>query len=715
MMKKYLFWLAYGVVLNGLMPDEGSAQSVAPAAQPSSTGEAPAEELQEVIVTANRRSENLQAVPMTVSVVTADTLANEGITDTASIQNAVPGLVIGNVAGFSEPFIRGIGTTATSAGSEASVATYVDGVYIASETAALFNLNNIAQVEVLKGPQGTLFGRNATGGVIQILTKDPTQQTKVDASVGYSNYQTYEGSLYATTGIAPDLAADVAVYATKQDDGWGHYATGQDAYTGDDVSVRSKWLWTPAAGTRVTLSGDYSRNVSQEGLAFSIYPGAIGSTGQRSGGFYDPSGSDSYGKDVQEGGSLKLEQDLGWARIVNIAAYRHADFHAPFDYDAQLAPLEYATFSLPSRTTSEELQLASVDSSTIKWIVGTIYFSSHSSDDPLQLQLPFVTIRAFAPQTDKSYAVYAQTTIPLPGDNNLTLGGRYSIDQIGINGFASINGSPPLDAAAQSERYGKPTWRFAFDHEFTTDLRGYVSYNRGVKSGLYNEDTYFAPPVKPEELDAYEAGFKTEVLDHRLKLNASSFFYNWRNIQVVEFSGASQYYVNAAAAHIYGVDLDLATAPFHDITLSGGLSWAHGRYTSFPDAPANVPAPGGGNVSTTIDATGNETVHTPEYSANIVANYALQLSRATLDFNASYSYNSSYYWEPDNRLSQPAVNLVNVAAIWRPTNASWDVKLWGKNLLGEKYYVAAQSTPFADEGSAAPPLTYGITFGVHYR
>ena len=504
--KKYLYWLAYGAALNGLMSGQGAAQSAG--AQPSATGEAPTSELQEVIVSANRRSENLQAVPMTVSVVTADTLANEGITDTASIQNAVPGLVIGNVAGFSEPFIRGVGTTATSAGSEASVATYVDGVYIASETAALFSLNNIAQVEVLKGPQGTLFGRNATGGVIQILTKDPTQETKVDASVGYSNYQTYEGSLYATTGVAPDLAADVAVYANKQDGGWGHYADGQKAYTGDDVSVRSKWLWTPAAGTRITLSGDYSRNVSQEGLAFSIYPGAVGSTGQRSGGFYDPSGSYSYGRDVQEGGSLKLEQDFGWARLINIAAYRHADFKAPFDYDDQLAQLEYATFFLPSRTESEELQLASVDSSTIKWIVGAIYFSSDSTDDPLQLQLPFVTIRAFAPQSDKSYAVYGQTTVPLPGDNNLTLGARYSIDQIGINGFATINGSPPLDAAAQSERYGKPTWRFAFDHEFNTDLRGYVSYNRGVKSGLYNEDTYYAPPVKPEELDAYEGGIQ---------------------------------------------------------------------------------------------------------------------------------------------------------------------------------------------------------------
>ena len=714
-MKKYLYWLAYGVALNGLIAGEGSAQSATAGTQPAATGDAPVEELQEVTVTANRRSENLQAVPMTVSVVTADTLSKQGITDTASIQNAVPGLVIGNVAGFSEPFIRGIGTTATSAGSEASVATYVDGVYIASESSSLFNLNNIAQVEVLKGPQGTLFGRNATGGVIQVITKDPSQETKVDASVGYANYQTYEGSLYATTGITPTVAADVAVYLNKQDGGWGHYADGQKAYTGDDVSVRSKWLWTPADGTRITFSGDYARNVSQEGLAYSIYPGSIGSTGQKAGGFYDPSGSYSYATDTQEGASLKLEQDLGWGQLTNIAAYRHAYFVAPFDYDAQLAPIEYATFYLPSTTKSEELQLASTNQSTIKWIVGAIYFQSNSADNPLELQLPEVIVRAYAPQSDKSYALYGQTTVPLPGNNNLTLGARYSIDQIAINGFATINGSPPQDAASQSERYGKPTWRFAFDHEFTPDLRGYVSYNRGIKSGLYNEDTYYAPPVKPEELDAYEAGFKTEVLDHRIKVNASSFFYNWRNIQVVEFSGASEYFVNAAAAHIYGVDLDLTTAPFHDITLTSGFSWAHGRYTSFPNAPANVPAPGGGNASTTIDATGNDTVHTPTYSGNLVADYALRLPTATVDLNASYSYNSSYYWEPDNRLSQPAVNLVNVAAIWRPTSATWDVKLWAKNLLSEKYYVAVQSTPFGDQASAAAPLTYGITFGVHYR
>ena len=221
------------------------AQSASVAA-PSGTEEAHAGEIPEIVVTAERREEQVQSVPIAVSAITSEAALKSGITTSEELVLAVPGLQMDLNGGGLSPFLRGVGTTFADAGAEPSVAIYMDGVYIPSPEGGLFNLNNVERVEILKGPQGTLFGRNATGGVIQVITKEPSSEPAADISVGYGNYDTSMLSFYGTTGLATGLATDLAVCADDNPDGWGHNLfNGDRNYKYENIDVRNTWLWQP--------------------------------------------------------------------------------------------------------------------------------------------------------------------------------------------------------------------------------------------------------------------------------------------------------------------------------------------------------------------------------------------------------------------------------------------------------------------------------------
>ena len=226
-----------------------------------------------VIVTANRRAENLQNVPVSVTAVTGAGLVNSGVTNLQDLSAVVPGLVVQN-GGFATNHLRGVGSSTVGPGLENAIALYVDGVYYASAATNLVDFVDVSQVEVLKGPQGTLFGRNATGGLIQITTRTPTQTPHLDADLSYGNYETGKGDLYVSGGIANNLAADFAIQATGQGQGYGsNHATGDYVYQTDSrVDTRSKWVWDLTPKTHITTIFDYSQ-VRYSNPAITLIPG----------------------------------------------------------------------------------------------------------------------------------------------------------------------------------------------------------------------------------------------------------------------------------------------------------------------------------------------------------------------------------------------------------------------------------------------------------
>jgi len=209
-------------------------------------------QLQEVTVTANRRAESNQRVPLGIVALSAGTAEKLGVTHAQSLAALVPGLLFNTQANATIPFLRGVGTPIAESGDEPSVALYVDDVYIPAGSAALVNFTSIDHMEVEKGPQGTLFGRNATGGVVQVFTRSPTDKPELDVTAGYSNYDTWSADTYASGPLTKQLLANISVYWSNQSEGWGrNVTTGVPAFRSRDYGVRTKFLWNDTEGTNV--------------------------------------------------------------------------------------------------------------------------------------------------------------------------------------------------------------------------------------------------------------------------------------------------------------------------------------------------------------------------------------------------------------------------------------------------------------------------------
>lgn len=700
----------------------GSLVCASPALAQDASPVTGTDQIEDIVVTAQRREERLQDVPLAVTAVTGDALARQGVTDTRSLMVSVPALDYTQQNNGALIYLRGVGTANAGMGQESSVAVYVDGVYLSSPTGSLFSFNNIERIEVLKGPQGTLFGRNATGGVVQIVTKDPSADTKLDAKVGYGNFDTWEGSLYATTGLGADLSADIALYAKKQNDGWGtNVETGEDAFDNqNDFSVRSKWLWTPGDRTEVRLAVDYSRSRSETGVAWNVLPGTFGIDGTTTNvGFYNIAHNFPSASVVkQAGATLTVNHEMDWASLVSISAYRWLDGRFTLDQDATPRRQVDAIVDQKATTLSQELQLVSAPESALKWIVGLYFNRDKPEFNPLHVEglatgsFPYIDINSY--QLSYSYAAFGQATVDLGPQTRATGGIRFTRDERHVVGTRIAAPSTYLADVDKRANFEKVTWRLALDHEIVPDVMVYASYNRGFKSGTFNLSSLLDPAVKPEVLDAYEIGYKTELAGRRLRLNGSFFYYDYKNIQTSQvLSTGGQRIVNAPGATIKGFDVDLTAVPVPGLTVQAGLGYTHGRYKDFPNAPLFTPAAAGA-VQGTVNARGNATVHTPEITVNASATYSFDTAIGGFDVTGSYAYNDGFFWYPDNVTTQPSYHIVNASIGWRSTNDAFGVTFWGKNLAKEKYYAFVSESGLGFAGSPAAPRTYGVTFGVKY-
>ena len=242
---------------------------------------APAESgVQDIIVTATRRSANLQTVPLAVTAIQANELSAQGLKTVADLPRMVPGLSTTRGSASTNIYLRGVGTSSSGFNTETPIATYLDGYYLPNTASTLFSFNNIERVEVLKGPQGTLYGRNATGGLINVITREPGRDTRVDASIGYGNYDTLSLNFYGSTPVSDTVSTGVAFTHTKQSDGWGRNVfTGNDNMKFRETGVQGKVRWEPSDATRVTLEGMYVDISSDQGLVDGIAPGSRGTDG----------------------------------------------------------------------------------------------------------------------------------------------------------------------------------------------------------------------------------------------------------------------------------------------------------------------------------------------------------------------------------------------------------------------------------------------------
>ena len=682
--------------------------------------------LQEIVVTAQKRSENLQEVPIAVTALGASQLTALGVTTSQDLAAAVPGLQVENVAGGVSPRLRGVGSSAIAGGLEADVATYIDGVYYAYGPDVVMDLSDVSQISVLKGPQGTLFGRNATGGVLQITTLDPTQDFHANVSTGLDNYLTSRSSVYVSGGLADNVAAGIAAEYTTQKNGWGTniYDGSQTFKINHDASVRGKLIYDLPEDTVIKLSADYTNRAGNPYINLRPFPGYNATIPWQSSNPWDTNNYlDSTNTYSGGGASVTVAHNFSFATLTSISAYRSSNI----DFDFTIAEdVPQVDVNVPEHSTqyTEEVQLVSPSDRALTWTTGVFYFYNRAAQSevvsfhggyagPLQQEyLP-------GAQDASSVAGYGQVTYSFTPDTRVTAGVRYTYekktyagDATGIfPGGISVVLIPNLTAPNNSLTYEKPTWRLALDHDFTKDVIGYISYNRGFKSGGFDIRAAGTPPFKPEQLDAYEIGLKNEFFDRRARLNLAAFLYNYKEIQVPIFEVEEEAVINGAAARIYGLDEDFTANVTDALQVNLSSNYLHARFTTFPNAQFSIP-----DATLTVptivtgDATGNVLPYSPTFTAVIGAEYLIRSAVGGFSLNLNDSYDSGFYGEADNRLRQPSYHLLNGSVTWKSNDTHTSVRVYSNNMLNKA--VASQISTVSNAyivDYSNPPRIYGIT------
>jgi len=713
----------YGLVATiGLWPWAGAAS----AADTASTSDEDQGTLTEIVVIAQKRTENLQNVPIAISTVSGSQLAAVGASSITAIADMTPGLQMTTTQGSLAPHIRGVGSDIPNV--ENSVALYLDGVYIGSPSAALLSLNNIQQIETLKGPQGTLFGRNATGGALLVETADPTEHFSSNLDFSYGNFQTSMFSGYVAGGLSPDLAADIAVHLSHQGEGYGrNLETGSDVFqTNLDLALRSKWVWTPTSADSVHLIFDFERRYGSSATpdyipkgtypSFLEYPPVTTPAPQPYdvNTFLDPSDSMDQG-----GVSARLDHVMDWARLVSISAYRQQSFDVQFDITLTPAtsirqPLPFPPFALiiplptvnalvNQKQISQEFQLVSPDNyapSWLTWVTGLYYFHD------LEQQ-----VNSFAEVETNSYSGFGETHIEFLPGSHLTLGLRYTDEEKALSVTPGYVGTV---TPSQTTWFSQLTYRLGIDHKFDNGVLIYASKNLGFKSGGYNSTQPSLANFDPEILKAYEVGAKTEFLDHKLRLNSAAFYYDYTGIQLTKLTTNNQVqFYNGPPATSYGLDLDFEAQMSRALRLDAGASYIHARFTSStPSVQYNVPNPAfpGGSTPSFASADGNQLPYTPQWTANVGLSYQIPTSTGDWSLDAQYLHNSGWFGEADNELRQPAYDNVNAGLHWHVNNGPYTVSLWCRNLTNALVYTSVAGNFLASLSQYAPPRTYGIEF-----
>lgn len=565
----------------------------------------------------------MQSVPIAITALTSEMAGKMGVVDSQTLAMTIPGLRIDRQTNGAIPFLRGVGQPSVQMGNEPAVAVFVDGVYYNNGQALMSNYNSIDRIEVLKGPQGTLFGRNATGGVIHIHTKDPTPEPELTISAGIGNYDTYSASIYGSGAITDTISANVALYWEDQTKGWGtNHTTGNDAYTQDNTGGRVKVLWEPSAQTSVLFNADYDDFFNQQGVFFRPAQGTMSNAGpdsiQPSDKYDSTENIDPIADSTQWGASVKVTHEFSNLQLVSITAYRESEAQQYFAQDAASVARLNADLVYELQTFTQELQISSLPDSPIQWTAGVFWYDDTS--DQSRFQFDGALTAGFFPNTgltrrgapaelkSESFSTFAQLTAPLTEDMNLTLGlrrttddrtmtgGRRNVDQNGNVHYLEANNS------GASDSWSSWSGKIALDYHFTDNFMGYVAYNRGFKSGTFNSiiapdfnPASFVPsavgnnidrPVEPETLDSYTIGFKSEFWDNKVRLNAEAFWYDYKNLQLQQVQnipggGTATLLTNAAEAEIKGIEFDLTAVPTDNLTIMASLQVQDGEYKDY--------------------------------------------------------------------------------------------------------------------------------------
>ena len=734
---------------------QASASTPAPAASapPADQG------IADIVVTAQRRSESLQKVPIAVVPISQSAIATAGVTSSLDLPRLAPGLTSSPTTAnsFFVPYIRGVGSNSPATGNDSSIALYIDGIYQSDKSANVLDLADIDRIEVLKGHQGTLFGRNATGGAINIITLQPQAKLSENGEVSFQRFDRWTAKAYVTGALSDNLFASISynhIGGGKYLENVGPDKPGKFGYT-DSNYVSAKLRFAPGTRFEATAAFSYTDRKTDD-LGSNLYP-VPGTTpvgvligGQAAYGLYQYAGSPNFFETSAYRASLKAKYSLDGFDIVSLSGFVYTTDTTNLDYDGTSANVLYFNETQGTRDFSQELQLISNNkASPLQWVLGGYYFKGTARVAPLNLNqgvayndTPSDSV-AFAPGGSitsveargptRALAAYGQATYALTDNTHLTGGLRYTSERRGYTftvsgvgqiapGFFSPSLIPLLSDDGQLHKtFDKLTWRLAVDHQFTSDVMAYASWNRGFKSGTYNLND-FTPnqaPVKPERLDAYEIGLKSQFFDRKVQLNLAAFYYNYIDIQVdtivASGSGASTTILqNAASERNYGLDVETIYQPIRDFQIRANASLLDAKYRDYPTATAFVPDAFGNGTQSIVDASGQTGLFAPKWSFNLGADYTIHLENGSKVLLSSSYFRTAGFKVgigPDDRIY--SYDSLGASATYTLPGDHFYVRIYGNNLTNRKV-IGTVLSAVKDSRDEILPITYGVAAGFRF-
>ncbi len=699
--------------------------------------------LKAVTVTAQHREETLQEVPVAVSAVQGTSLTADGVRAMGDITTFIPNASAKNPDGDGRPrwYIRGLGTGDTGAATVYPVGIYADDVYLNAPVAGGGPLFDLERIEILRGPQGTLYGKNTTAGAVNVISKKPTFETDGYGTIGFGskNERILNGALGGTL-VEDRLAGRVSLYSEERD-GFTHNLTNDQTY-GDvnKKAVRVQFLAKVNEDLEALLK-IHSREFKGDGSSGSLPLGRYYNVGyQRPEGRRIELNTDEDYKLDHSGTSLTLNWNLGDYTLTSITAY---------DYlrNQSLTDADYTPYEVNGATDSDnrydqysqEFRLASPQQETLRWMLGTHYFHETLDSSAVRTVIPGPTPNGtgsnqtggavgfrdlnYDHRTD-SYALFGNLAYDFTDNLTVTGGLRWTTEKKDIDlnltqlTRATANGPLiPLTAAGsngnreEEKRWDAWTYDLTPEYRINDNLRVFFRYAHGFRSGGFNTglSTSLAQltTVDPEELDAYELGLKSEWFDRRLTVNANVFYYDYQDIQVnlltVNSGILTTALTNGAKGKVKGAELEIEGQPTDRLHLRAALSFLDTEYTDFKNTNPTTGA-------VTADYSGNSFVRSPRNVVSLGADYTLPLDiPGKLVASGDVSYRDKEYFLADRQssadepLNQPHYTLANSRLTWFSADEKLSVTGFVNNLTDRRYQVHGRPNGTAGQ--------YVITYG----
>ncbi len=748
----------FGLIgLAALAPAPVFAQNAAPAVAADSATAG------EIVVTAQRRSEREVDVPISITAIGPQQLQTANIQNVADIGKITPSLRFDNQAGFYQPSIRGIGTGITTSGGGSNIGIYIDGFYSPNPTMGDFQLTNVNSIQVLKGPQGTLFGHNTTGGAILITTADPSTTPAADFKVSYGSYNAVKAQGYATLGLARNVAMDVE----------GIYSRGDGFVTNivnNDNKVGKYESWTIRTGIKATFDNvsvlaryihsdqnDPSSQMVNSNTDTSIDP----TTGKPWGvetyaipGLYTTNpdqiaaNQKRFTTNKADIGQLTVKADLGFANLSSYTQYRKEDSDQSEDLDQTALPIFQLGLPVLDQIWSQEFLLSSKPGPRLQWTAGLFFFSNKDTWitylDPGGFAGNTVRTRLGGSGTlTQSYAGFVDATYQIVDNLFLTAGVRYAHDLVkdAYWNTSSFVGDPTTKNYVPNISSNHATPRVVLRYKPDGQSSIYASYAKGYKAAIIDvggscQDgpAYKCNPVNPESIDAYEVGYKFD--DHRLSLETAGFYYNYKNLQVSEYLGNAQAYIlNAAKSEIYGIDAQLHYKFDAHFELNAGGAWTHGRYKTFGGQnvilPDGTTAISGAPIYATCPTAAcydyvisNSTTilhnvhmqHVPDFTATIQPRVTTgRTEHGELALSGNLYYTSYFFFSPSGtQFRQPGYATLDVRLQWDDPTRRYMVAAYGTNVTNERYRTQVQYNAFGIGAEWSQPASWGLEVGAKF-